>query len=69
MLQRLNAEIAECYVCAHEARLRADMTNDAGLKQEYLEMEQRWLTMARRYEFAQRLSDFTGEVERRRPIE
>jgi hypothetical protein len=36
-------------------------------KADYLEMERRWLSLARSYEFAERLSSFTEPFRNRRP--
>ena len=36
-------------------------------KQDFLDVEQRWLSLARSYEFAERLSNFTDEVKQHRP--
>ena len=35
-------------------------------KKDFLDMERRWLSLARSYEFAERLSDFTAPFGRRR---
>jgi hypothetical protein len=65
MLQNLTEEIAECYHCASQCRERAALADNPDTKQEYLDMERRWLNLARSYEFAERLSDFTTEARRR----
>jgi hypothetical protein len=56
MLQKLNKEISDCYECA----LRADESRDPGTKQDFLDMERRWIQLAHSYEFAERLSSFTA---------
>jgi hypothetical protein len=65
VLQNLSEDIAECYRRAAEARERAKAAHDAALKQDFLDMERRWLSLAHSYEFTQRLSDFTREAKRR----
>jgi hypothetical protein len=35
-------------------------------QKDYLDMEQRWLSLARSYEFAERLSNFTAPIRDRR---
>jgi hypothetical protein len=60
MLQKLSEEIAECYKCASECREYAKRALDQATKQDFLEMERRWLSLAHTYEFAKRLSDFTA---------
>jgi hypothetical protein len=57
MLHQLSEEIAECYLRAEQARLQAKQTHDAALKQESLDMERRWIGLARSYEFTERLFD------------
>jgi len=56
MLQKLSEEIAECYAHASECRERAKPILDAATKKNFLEMEQRWLSLAHRYEIAERLA-------------
>jgi len=59
MLQNLSKEIRECYRRAEEcARLAKASLTESG-KADYFDMEHRWLTLARSYEFAERLSNFT----------
>ena len=61
---KLTEEIAECYRRAHESRKQADCTPDPSLKQDFLDLERRWLSLARSYEFSEQLSNFTAEVKR-----
>jgi CRP-like cAMP-binding protein len=56
MPQKPNDEIAECYAHANECRERAKPILDAASKNDFLEMEQRWLSLAQRYENAERLA-------------
>ena len=60
MLQKLKTEIAECYQRA--LALSGARTNPAiwRLSQDFLDMERRWTQLAHSYEFAERLSNFTG---------
>ena len=60
MLQKPTEEIAECYKHASECRERANRALDQAGKRDFREMEQRWLSLAHSYEFAERLSDFTA---------
>jgi hypothetical protein len=66
MLQKLTEEIAECYRQARECRERAKQSPDPTTKEDFFNMERRWLSLARNYEFAERLSRFTTEVRRHR---
>ena len=58
MLQRLSDDIRECYLHADECRRHADATADPSRKQFYLDMEKRWLLLARSHAFAEQLSSF-----------
>ena len=58
MLQRLSDDIRECYLRADECRRLADETVDPARSQFYLDMERRWLLLARSHAFAEQLSSF-----------
>lgn len=60
MLEQFSDQIRMCYERAAEAKERADATNDPMLKAEFLNIERRWLTLARSYGFTQSLQDFTA---------
>jgi hypothetical protein len=64
MLHKLTEEIAECYRHARECRERAKQSPDPATKEDFFDMERRWLSLARNYEFAERLSRFTTEARR-----
>ena len=59
MLQKLDSEIRECSRHAAECSRPADESQDSLTKQDFLDAEKRWLCLARSYEFAERLSNFT----------
>jgi PAS domain S-box-containing protein len=61
VLQNLSDEIKLCYERAAEAKEHADETLDPEAKADFLNMERRWLLLARSYEFGDRLDDFTKE--------
>jgi hypothetical protein len=64
VLNNLSEQIRECLQHAeHCARQAAAQTNSK-LKEDFLEMERRWLFLARSYEFTERLTDFSGETKR-----
>jgi hypothetical protein len=65
MLQKLTEEIAECYGHARECQECAKQALDATAQSEFLEMEQRWIMLARSYELSERISNFQAEVRRR----
>jgi PAS domain S-box-containing protein len=58
-LQNLSDEIRLCYERAAEAKERADQMLDPQAKADFLNMERRWLLLARSHEFGERLADFT----------
>jgi hypothetical protein len=60
MLQDLSNEIRECYQRAGDCRRRAEETTDPATKRDFLEMEKRWLSLARSYDFADQISRFTN---------
>jgi hypothetical protein len=58
MLSRTNKDAAYCYQRAEESRRMADRTNNPILRREYEDMETRWLSLARSYDFAASLNLF-----------
>jgi hypothetical protein len=64
VLNNLSKEIRECYRHAEGCALKATAHNDEQLKQDFLDLEQRWLFLARSYEFSERLTDLTDETKR-----
>jgi len=61
MLLKLSEEIREYYRHATDARQKADVAIDPGTKEDFLDLERRWLFLAHSYEFSERLTRFTGE--------
>jgi hypothetical protein len=59
MLQNLSEEIRECLHRAEECKRLSKTALTACAIKDYLDMESRWLTLARSYEFTERLSSFT----------
>lgn len=62
MLNNLSDDIVECYRHAEECARSAHGERDAGLRQDFLDMERRWLFMARSYEFSERLTLLSNEL-------
>jgi hypothetical protein len=54
MLQKLSEEIQECYRHADESRQRAKVAFTDQARQDFLDMERRWLSLARSYESGHR---------------
>jgi hypothetical protein len=65
MLNSLSEQIRKCYMHAEHCARQAGVQTDPKLKDDFLEMEQRWLLLARSYAFTERLSDFSDETKRR----
>ena len=61
MLENLGAEIQECYRHALEARRKAEAARNESERDDFLNMERRWLSLARSYELSERLSRITNE--------
>jgi PAS domain S-box-containing protein len=60
MLQNLSEQIRLCYERAAKARQRAKETTDPGAKADFLNIERRWLLLARSYQWS--LTDFIGAI-------
>ena len=60
MLQNLSEEIRECLRHAEECKRLSKIALN------YLDMEQRWLNLARSYEFTERLSRYIGPARKGR---
>jgi len=65
-LCQISEEIADCYLGAEQARTQARQAHDPALKKESLEMERRWIALARSYEFIESLSDCHAPNDSRR---
>ena len=65
MLQTLSEEIRECLRNAEECKENSRTALSASAIHEYLEMEGRWLALARSYEFTERLSRLTEPFRKR----
>ena len=65
MPNNLSAQIREWDEQAVHCARQADAQTDPNLKADFLDMERRWLALARSYDFTARLDDFAGEMKRR----
>lgn len=65
MLKNLSEEIRECLRHAEDCAHRAAAQTDAKMKADFLDLERRWLALARSYDFTERLDDFCSENQRR----
>jgi hypothetical protein len=66
MLQNLSEEIRECLRRAEECKRLSKTALIPSAIKDYLDMEQRWLDLARSYEFTERLSRFTKPFRNRK---
>ena len=64
MLNNLNEQIRECLQHAENCARKAAAQTDSKLREDFLELEQRWLFLARSYELTERLGDFSDEAKR-----
>jgi hypothetical protein len=65
MFVKLSEQARECRLYAdHCAAAKAGLQTDPKLRQVYLHMQQRWLSLARSYEFSERL-EFLSAIEER----
>ena len=64
MLNNLSEQIRECLQHAENCARKAAAQTDSKIREDFLELERRWLFLARSYEFTERLGDFSDEAER-----
>ena len=64
MLNNLSEQIRECSQHAENCARKAAAQTDFKLREDFLELEQRWLFLARSYELTERLGDFSDEAKR-----
>jgi PAS domain S-box-containing protein len=70
MLEPLNEQVRECRERAAEAKGKAEATADPALKAEFLDIERRWLALARSHTGTESLGDFTAaNTDRRRKFD
>jgi hypothetical protein len=59
MLVSLSDQVRECLRHAEDCARQAASHSDPKLRQDFLDMEARWLKLARSYELTERLADFS----------
>jgi hypothetical protein len=64
VLNNLSGNIRECLQHAEDCARKAAAQIDPKVKRDFLDLEQRWLSLARNYEFTERISDFSNETKR-----
>jgi hypothetical protein len=65
MLNNLGQQIRECLQHTEDCARQAAAQTCPKLKEDFLDMERRWMFLARSYEFTERLTDFSAETNRR----
>ena len=65
MAQKVSAQVADCYERAGESRARAANAVNEIDKTEYLNIERRWIMLARSYELSERVTGFNEELRQR----
>jgi hypothetical protein len=66
MLQKTSELVADCHRRAFECNENAKAATNAEDRQFYLDMERRWLFLARSYELTDRLTTMSDDIDRRR---
>ena len=64
VLNNLSEQIRECLQHAENCARKAAAQTDSKLREDFLELEQRWLFLARSYELTERLGNFSDEAKR-----
>ena len=59
MLSNVSEQIRECYRHAEDCARKAAAQADPILKADFLDLERRWLVLARSYDFTERLNSCT----------
>jgi hypothetical protein len=59
VLSNVSEKIRECYRRAEDCARKAAAQTDPTLKADFLDLERRWLVLARSYDFSERLNSFT----------
>ncbi len=67
MLNNLSAQIRECLRHAEDCARQAAAQSCPKLKEDFLDMERRWLFLARSYEFTEQLTDFSAGTQQAKP--
>ena len=64
MLNNLSERIRECLQHAEDCARKAAAQSDPNLKDDFLTVERRWLSLARGYEFTERLDEAKRNVDK-----
>jgi hypothetical protein len=69
MQNNLSEQIRDCYRHAQDCARKATEQTDPSLKQDFLELEESWLFLARSFNFNERLGDSSDVMNRRKSYE
>ena len=59
MLQNLSQQVRECLQHAEDCAHQAEVEPDPNLARDFLDMERRWLGLARSWQFSEQLDTFS----------
>lgn len=62
MLNNMSEQIRECLRHAEDCARQAAAQTCPNLKNDFLDMERRWLFLARSYEFTERVTDVSAQI-------
>ncbi len=65
MLRKTQEDAAYCYQRAEESRRMGARETDPVRRQEYADMETRWIKLAISYQFAEQLNTYQEDIHRR----
>jgi hypothetical protein len=66
MLANLSAEVRECLWHAKDCAKRAEIEPNPAIQRDYIEVERRWLKLARSYQLFERVQIFSAHQEQQR---
>ena len=65
MLNDLSEQVRECLQHAEECARKAAQQHDRQLRQDYLDLQRKWLSLAQSFQTSERLVDFISEARRK----
>jgi len=65
VLNDLSEQVRECLQHAEECARKAAQQHDRQLRQDYLDLQRKWLSLAQSFQTSERLVDFISEARRK----
>jgi len=65
LLNGLSEQVRECLQHAEDCARKAAAQTDGRMKEDFLDLERRWLSLAHSDQFSERLDDFCGDKKRK----